>query len=206
MSIWRHHDVEMFIYHSLKSVRPCEIIVLCCATTELDGLQCSGYLYLCVPCLMCRKLLNHNGGHDKYSYLSIETDYRLPDLLLHLTRSRDRHSADTDTLQLGDTPLHYKLGLGTSIDTNNDRVTTLCWHASRQSTFPIRYCEYIIDVVMLDVLLWAGVCRARLGAWRQTGVLARPSVKSQVWGSEVFSVPPHYADWAAAAATSSAYN
>ena len=93
----------MFIYHSLKSVRPCEIIVLCCVTTELDGLQCSGYLYLCVPCLMCRKLLNHNGGHDKYSYLSIETDYRLPDLLLHLTRSRDRHSADTDTLQLGDT-------------------------------------------------------------------------------------------------------
>ena len=80
---------------------PCEIMLLRCATTEPDGLQCSGYLYLCVPCLMCRKLLNHNGGHDKYSYLSIETDYRLPDLLVHLTGSRDRHSPDTDTLQTG---------------------------------------------------------------------------------------------------------
>ena len=88
---------------------------------------------------MCRKLLNHNGGHDKYSYLSIETDYRLPDLLLHLTRSRDRHSADTDTLQLGDTPLHYKLGLGTSIDTNNDRVTTLCYADMHQDRVLFQY-------------------------------------------------------------------
>ena len=130
----------------------CEIMLLRCATTEPDGLQCSGYLYLCVPCLMCRKLLNHNGGHDKYSYLSIETDYRLPDLLVHLTGSRDRHSPDTDTLQPGDTHTTNWGWLGTSIDTNNDWVTTLCRHASSQSTFPIQYCEYIIDVVMLDVL------------------------------------------------------